>query len=103
MFDCFVHPLVPVENKKVAGKVSRGPQPAWIRGVKFVPRKHQADHFIVRHIGVQGFDSPVAPVPDVLLTVAQLASQSPPVAVAPDIQPVPGPAFPVALVPILLN
>src|SRR5262249_42155266 len=38
-------------------------------------------------------DDPVAPVPDVLLAVADLLTQTPPVAVTPDVHPVAAPAL----------
>ena len=60
--------------------------------------QHEADHLVVRQVGIERFDDPIAPVPQVPGAVAVLVAQAPRVAVAPHIHPVSGPAFPVARV-----
>src|SRR6185503_5927501 len=43
--------------------------------------------------GVERFDQPIAPMPDVLLAVAQFFAQPIPIAVTPDIHPMTRPTF----------
>ena len=62
-------------------------------GDVFVGREHRDDHAIVRLVAVERLDDPVAPVPDVRLAVADLLAPAGPVAVPPDVHPVPAPAL----------
>ena len=52
-----------------------------------------SDHAVVALVGVERLDDPVAPAPDVRLAVAHLLAPAGPVAVAPDVHPVPAPAL----------
>ena len=60
---------------------------------EFIGGEHLRDHTVVAFVLVERFDDPVAPVPEMFLTVAQLIPQPVPVAVAPHIHPVPRPAL----------
>ena len=93
MLDRFVHPLVSIEQEVVAGQESGGSKIAEVLGSEFVGREHPLDHFIVRSIVIEGFDDPIAPVPHVQLAVAELVTESPPIAKPPYVHPVSGPAF----------
>ena len=85
--------MIAIEEEIVAGEKSRGPQLVQVVWMQLVGGEHQTDHLVVRHVGVQRLDNPIAPVPDVVLAVSQLVAQSPPVAVAPDVHPVAGPTL----------
>ena len=72
VFDRVLHPLVAIEEEVVAGQVTGGTQlPEIVRG-ELVGGEHQSDHFIVGRVGIERFDDPVAPMPDVLLAISQL-------------------------------
>ena len=86
-----VHPRRAVEEEPVAGEKTGGAELRRIIGIELVGREHLADHLIVGQVGVDRFDDPVAVVPHVLLAVAKLVTQSPPVAVPPDVHPVASP------------
>ena len=61
--------------------------------MEFIRREHLAQHLVVTLVRVHGLDDPVTPMPDVLLRIANFGSQSPPIAVTPDIHPMPAPAL----------
>ena len=62
-------------------------------GAEFVAGQHLDDHLVVGLVGVERFDDPVAPAPDVRLALADFGAVTVPVAVSPDIHPVPAPAL----------
>ena len=62
-------------------------------GREFVGGQHLDDHLVVGLVGVERFDDPIAPPPDVRLALAHLRRVAVPIAVAPDVHPVPAPAL----------
>ena len=64
-----------------------------VAGAGLVGGEHLDDHPVVGHVAVERFDDPVAPSPDVGLALAHLGAEAVPVAVAPDVHPVPPPAL----------
>jgi hypothetical protein len=96
MFDGFFEPLVAIEEEEIAGEVACGAEFGGICGVEFIGGEHFANELIVGGIGVERFDDPVAPMPEIFLAIAELVIEAPPVAVAPDIHVVARPAFAVA-------
>ena len=62
-------------------------------GGQLVAGEHLLDHPVVALVGVERLDDPVAPVPDMRVAVAGLLAQPIPVAVSPDVHPVPPPAL----------
>ena len=96
VLDRLVHPRGAVEEKPVAGEEPGGPQLGEIVGGDFVGGEHQPHHLVIAGVGVERFDDPVAPMPDVLLTVAELIPQAPPIGVAPHVHPVTPPALAMA-------
>ena len=96
VLDRLVHPRGAVEEKPVAGEEPGGAQLGEIVGGDLVGGEHQPHHLVVAGVGVERFDDPVAPVPDVLLAVAELIPQAPPIGVAPHVHPVAPPALAMA-------
>ena len=96
VLDRLVHPRRAVEEKPVAGEEPGGSQFGEIVGGDLVGGEHQPHHLVVAGVGVERFDDPIAPVPDVLLTVAELIPQAPPIGVAPHVHPVAPPALTMA-------
>ena len=96
VLDRLVHPRGAVEEKPVAGEEPGGPQLGEIVGCDLVGGEHQPHHLVVAGVGVERFHDPVAPVPDVLLTVAELIPQAPPIGVAPHVHPMTPPALAMA-------
>ena len=95
VFHRVVEPDVAIETEVVADQEPCGPQRLRIFGADFVSGQHLQDHLIVALIGIQRFDDPIAPAPDMGLAFADLGPISVPVAVTPDIHPMPSPPFPV--------
>ena len=93
VLDGGVQPGSTIEEVVVAGEKAGGPQGVVVVGRQLVGSKHFLNHAVEALAVVEGFDDPVAPMPDVLLAVAQLFVEAVPVAVAPDVHPVPSPAF----------
>ena len=96
VLDRLVHPRRAVEEKPIAGEEPGGAQLGEIVGGDLIGGKHQPHHLVVAGVGVERFDDPVAPVPDVLLAVAELIPQAPPIGVAPHVHPVAPPALAMA-------
>ena len=96
MLDDIVEPDVAAELVPVAGEEPGGAQRVHVGRGRLVSRQHFCQHTVITLVGVQGLDDPVAPSPDVLAAVTDFFSESRGVAVAPDVHPVPGPAFAVA-------
>ena len=93
VFHRFLHPRMAVKQEKVPRQKSGGPQLGHVSRMQLVGRQHQTNHFRIRHVFVQRLHNPVAPVPHVLLAVAQLIAEPPPVTVPPDIHPVASPSL----------
>ena len=91
--DHVLHPLLAAEQLEVPREVAGGAEGVQVIGAGFVGREHRDDHAVVRLVAVERLDDPVAPVPDVRLAVADLLAPAGPVAVAPDVHPVPSPAL----------
>src|SRR5439155_5786724 len=93
--DCVLEPNVAVEHVPVPRQETGSACDVWIVRRQFVTRQHFDDHLVVAFVLVDGFDDPVAPVPDVPLAVAHLVLRTPsvPIAVAPDVHPVPSPSL----------
>jgi hypothetical protein len=98
VLDGVFEPLLAAEHLVIADKESGRAQRRGIFGCQLVTREHLDNHAIVAFVRVQRFDDPIAPTPDVPLTVAHLLAIGPagPIAVAPDIHPMPAPALAVA-------
>ena len=97
--DRVLQPHVAVEHVPVAAPGSRWRANTFGIGWRdFVACEHLRDHLRIRLVLIQGLDRPVAPAPNVPLRVAHLVLNAPavPIGVAPDVQPVPAPAFAVA-------
>ena len=95
MFNRVIQPGRPVEQVVVAGQEAGCRQGLQIARGDLVAGDHFHDHPIVAFILVERIDNPLPPMPNMLLTVAQLGVQSIPVAVSPDVHPVSPPTFPV--------
>ena len=96
VFHGFLHPGVPVEEEKIARQKPGGPDFFQIPRIQLIRGQHLPQHFIVRQARVEGFHNPVAPVPHVFLAVPELVAEAPPVAVTPNVHPMPRPAFAMA-------
>ena len=88
-----VHPLIAIEQKIVSGQVSSGCQCLGVIGTQFVAGQHPLQHFIIAAIVVERPDDPIAPMPHMLLTIAKLSAESPPIAISPDVHPMPRPTL----------
>ena len=64
-----------------------------VAGVGLVGGQHRDDHPVVRQVAIERLDDPVAPSPDMRLALANLGAEAVPVAVPPDVHPVPPPAL----------
>src|SRR5437773_3865467 len=93
MLDRFLEPTLPTEQFEIPHQESGGPKGVGILRAKLVRRQHFQDHPVIALILVQRLDDPIAPAPDVGLTVAHLIAPAGPVAVAPHIHPMPAPAL----------
>src|SRR4029079_6038323 len=80
--------LFPIANEK-----TRSTQSIRIGWRDFVTGQHLGRHAIVAFICVERFDDPIAPAPDMPGAVADLLAVTGPVAVAPDVHPVPRPTL----------
>jgi len=95
VLDRLIEPLCAVPAEPVTGQETGGPQPGRVVGIELVGGQHLPQHLVVGDVGVERLDDPIAKVPDVLLAVAMIVAQPPPVAVTPDVHPVAAPTFPV--------
>ena len=93
VFDRLIEPAGAIELEVLPGQVAGSPKAVEVVGIQFVRGDHLAKHLVVALVGVQGLDRPIPPAPDMFLRVPDLRAQPPPVAVTPDVQPVPAPAF----------
>ncbi len=98
VFEGVLNPLFAAEHLVIADQKTGGAQGVRVVRGEFVGRKHFQHHPVVALVRIDGFDDPVAPAPDVGLAVADLIAPSParPIAVPPDIHPMPRPAFAMA-------
>jgi hypothetical protein len=97
MFDRTVEPGRTIEEIVVTGEEAGRPYDVGIVRRQFVTGQHLLDHPIVALVGVERFDNPVAPMPEMLLAVTELFAEAIPIGVPPDIHPVTRPAFPMPL------
>ena len=93
MLDGGVEPGGAVEEIIIAREKTRGAQGIRISRRQFIRGEHFLNHPVKPLVVVEGFDDPIAPMPNVFLAVAQLRAEAVPIGVAPDIHPVPRPAF----------
>ena len=89
-------PLLPGEHLVVPHQEPRRTQCTRIFWRDLIRRDHLRQHAVVGLVLVQGFHDPIAPSPDVRLRIPHLVAIRPPrpVAVTPDVHPVPPPTLP---------
>ncbi len=80
VLDRFIEPGRAIEAKILPGEKAGRPQPVGVRRIQLVGGEHLAEHLVVGLIGGERLDDPIAPVPEVLLRVADFGAQPPPVA-----------------------
>ena len=96
MLHGILQPDVAVVAEPVSNQEAGRPQCGGIERGDLVGGQHFLDHSVVGLVRVRGFDDPVAPAPDVRLAFPHLGIVPRPVAVAPDVHPMPTPAFAMA-------
>ena len=82
-----------VEEIVVTREEARGSERLGILGRQFIGRNHFLNHPVIALVLVERLHNPIAPMPDVLLAVAQLRTEPVPVRVPPNIHPVPRPTL----------
>src|SRR5262249_38771684 len=94
VLDNVAHPLIGIERIPVAHQVTRRIAPALV-GRDLVAGQHRGEHAIVAAIGIERADDPVAPAINLRGAVPDIRNRAPaiPVAVTPDVHPVPRPAL----------
>ncbi len=95
VFDDLGQGLVPAEDVPVANQEPGRRQGGGVLRLQLVAREHLLHHAVVALVRVQGLDDPVSPAPDVAVAVADFLAEAVPVAVTPDVHPMPAPSFPV--------
>ena len=70
MFDRGIEPGISVKNIITSSQVSGASHRVVICGIQFISCQHFHDHSIIAFILIEGTDYPVAPMPEVFLTVA---------------------------------
>ena len=93
MLDGVVQPAIAVELVPVPREEPGGAERLGVVGLGLVGGEHLDDHPVVALVGVERLDDPVAPAPDVGLALADLLLVAVPVAIPPDVHPVPPPAL----------
>ena len=88
-----VEPNVAIELVPVSSQKSSGSQGSRILRRNLVCSQHLDNHPIITLVCVHRFNDPVPPSPDMFPAVANLVSPSSPIAVSPDVHPVPAPPF----------
>ena len=88
VFDRVPNPLFATVGVPVPNEETGGSQVAGVKWHDLVAGQHLHDHLLVTFVGIQRFDDPISPVPDVLLAKADFAAMSVPIAVTPNVQPV---------------
>ena len=83
--------MITIEEKPVSNQEARRTQAVQVFRIELVSGEHLSNHLIVGKVVVKRFDDPVPPVPNEWVTISMLLAESPPVAVPPDIHPVPPP------------
>ena len=96
MFHRCLQPDVAIVAKPVSNEEPRGPERVGIQRGNLIRREHLDNHAVVRLVGIYRFDDPIAPAPNVGLAFPDLGAVPRPVAVTPDVHPMPAPSFPVA-------
>ena len=93
VFDGGLHPHVAIEPIPVARQEAAGSPCLRIERRDFIGGQHLADHLVVGLVGVERLNDPIAPPPDVRFAFAHLGSIAVPIAITPDVHPVPAPAL----------
>ena len=95
VLDVVAHPVVVVPPEEVADEEAGGDEVVVVRRGEFVGREHLPHHLVVAAVLVERPDDPVAPPPDLAVAVQHVGHRPPavPVAVPPDVHPVPAPAL----------
>lgn len=93
VLDGFIEPGGAVEEVVAAGEVAGGAEVCAVFRGELVGGELLEDDVVVAFVGVEAFDDPVTPVPEVFLAVAELIAEAVPVAVAPDVHEVACPAL----------
>ena len=88
-------PDVAVVTKPVSNEETGGPKRAGVDRSKLVRREHLDHHAVVGLVRIHRFDDPIAPAPNVRLALADFGTVPGPIAVTPDVHPMPAPTFPV--------
>src|SRR6187549_812446 len=88
-------PGVTVPSIPIADDVPRGAQGFWIGWRNLITGEHLKDHTVVTLVFVERLNDPIAPMPHVPLTILHVPPGAPaiPVAVAPEVHPMPAPAL----------
>ena len=100
MLNRIPHPVVGVERVVIADQVSGGNSCIVIVRADFIRRQHFANHQIVAFALIQRSHNPVSPAIQLRRTVADVINiaSAVPVAVPPDIHPMPPPPFAMPLI-----
>ncbi len=93
VLDGVVQPDIAIEAIPIAGQVTGCSQRGRIGGRKLVAGQHVDNHAIIAAVGIERFDDPIAPVPDVRLAIAHFLAIAGPIGVAPYVHPMAGPAL----------
>ena len=98
VLDRIFEPLLATEHFIIANQKTGGAKSICIFRSQLVGREHLQHHSIIAFIVVERLDNPIAPAPDMRFAVANLVAVAParPIAITPDIHPVPGPTLSVA-------
>ena len=93
VLDGFIKPGGAVEEVVAAGEEAGSTQHGAILRRELVGRELLDDHAVIAFVGIEAFDDPVTPVPEMFLRMAELGTEAIPIAVAPDVHEVACPAF----------
>src|SRR5690606_4519930 len=85
MFDGVVEPDIPVELVPVPSQIPGRSQDLGVRRSELVAGEHLLNHLVVRAVGIQRLDNPIAPSPEMILALADFIAISRPISVTPDI------------------
>ena len=98
MLNRIFEPLLPAEHFIIANQKTGRAKSICILRSQLVGREHLQHHSIIAFIVVERLDNPITPAPDMRFAVANLVTVAParPIAITPDIHPVPGPTLSVA-------
>ena len=90
MFDAVAHPVVVIPAIEVPHDEARRDEVRIVGRRHFIGSQHRADHRIVAAIAVEFANNPIAPSPNLPVTVEHIGGRTPPVPVgiSPNIHPV---------------